>query len=144
MPTRHLRARLKSTPAAIAVIALLPLLAACQISPKETETRLSDSQSISIDTPDVPGAQCSLKSVAVGQLNVTTPARVDVERSPEIIVVLCRKPCYLDASAMISSEGQKRPDGSVVHSYPAETRVSMKPAANCNAPASGRPSASPL
>lgn len=107
-------------------------LAGCQTAPvKQADTRPPAMQKIAIDTPGVPGAQCSLSSVVVGHLNVTTPADVEVDRSPEIIVVRCRKACFLDASAMISSEGQRYPDGQVIYSYPAQTLVPMKPVANC-------------
>lgn len=91
------------------------------------------SQQISIDTPGVPGARCTLSSVTVGRETVTTPATLEVDRSPEIIVLLCRKPCYLDASAMLTPEGLRRPDGTVVYSYPAETAVTLRPADRCDA-----------
>lgn len=130
---------------AIVLSALVALpLCGCQSQPKDVAAGLTDSQSIAIDTPGAPGAQCSLKSVVVGHVTVTTPAHIEVDRSPEIIVVLCRKACYLDASAMIASEGQRRADGSVVYSYPAETKVQMTAAGSCNAPSSPGGGASPL
>ncbi len=112
---------------------LLPVAAvsgACQ-TPQQTAQRPPAMQKFALDTPGVPGAQCSLSSVVVGNMSVTTPANVEVDRSPEIIVVRCRKACFLDASAMISSEGQRYPDGQVIYSYPEKTLVPMKPAANC-------------
>lgn len=117
-------------------------VAACETA-KETNARPPAMQKIALDTPGVAGAQCSLNAVTVGNLNVTTPASVEVDRSPEIIVVRCRKACYLDASAMISAEGQRLKDGSVLYSYPSETRIDMKSAASCD-PAAARPKASPL
>lgn len=106
------------------------LAGACQ-TPQQVAQQPPAMQKIAIDTPGAPGAQCSLSSVVVGNVSVTTPGAIEVDRSPEIIVVRCRKACYLDASAMISSEGQRFPDGQVVYSYPAQTLVPMKPAADC-------------
>lgn len=117
----------------LAFWALLPataMSAACQ-TPQQVAQQPPAMQRIAIDTPGAPGAQCSLSSVVVGNITVTTPADVEVDRSPEIIVVRCRKACFLDASAMISSEGQRYPDGQVIYSYPEKTLVPMKPAANC-------------
>lgn len=112
---------------------LLPAIAmsaACQTS-QQVVQQPPAMQKITIDTPGAPGARCSLSSVVVGNMSVTTPANVEVDRSPEIIVVRCRKACFLDASAMISSEGQRHPGGLVVYSYPGQTLVPMKPAADC-------------
>lgn len=122
---------------------LAVFLGGCQTAPVEREVRGSDAQTIAIDTPGASGAQCVLNSVTVGRVSVTTPARLEVDRSPEIIVVNCRKRCYLDASAMISSEGQRLASGAVVYSYPDETLVRMSPAESCDAPVKGR-GASPL
>ncbi len=121
------------------------MLSGCETVSQQTERRSSpDTQSISIDTPGVPGAQCVLTSATVGRLSVTTPANVEVDRSPEIIVARCVKRCYLDASAMIASEGQRLSSGGVVYSYPKETRVTLTPAASCDGPANQKGRASPL
>lgn len=122
---------------------LAACLGGCQTAPEEREARGSDAQTISIDTPGVPGAQCVLSSVTVGRITVTTPSQIEVDRSPEIIVVNCRKRCYLDASAMISSEGQRLSSGAVVYTYPDKTQVRMSPAESCDAPVRGK-GASPL
>ncbi len=119
-------------------------LAGCEGVPKQTPPQQKSplSQQIAIDTPGVPGAHCTLSSVTVGRQTLTTPASIEVDRSPEIIVVLCRKPCYLDASAMLSPEGLRRQDGTVVYSYPAETAITLRPADRCDAgPARPRPAA---
>lgn len=123
--------------AATALAALA--LAGCETpSPRATpqaQTQSSLTQQVAIDTPGVPGAQCTLSSVTVGRQTVTTPGAIDVDRSPEIIVVLCRKPCFLDTSTMINPEGLRKPDGSVVYGYPAETQLTMRPAKSCDAAA---------
>ncbi|MFN3869036.1 MAG: hypothetical protein ACK4MF_08230 [Hyphomicrobiaceae bacterium] len=122
----------------IAGVAVLSL-AGCETAPKPARNEKSPvAQQIAIDTPGVPGAQCSLSAVTIGRQTVTTPASLEVDRSPEIIVVLCRKPCYLDTSAMITPEGVRRPDGQVIYSYPAETALTMRPANRCDAPAGPR------
>ena len=88
------------------------LLAGCGTStsnvPAQRQSQASVSQQVGIDTPGVPGAQCTLSSVTVGRQTVTTPGSIEVDRSPEIIVVLCRKPCFLDTSAMITPEGDRK------------------------------------
>ena len=98
------------------------LLAGCGTAtsnvPAQRQSQASVSQQVGIDTPGVPGAQCT------------------VDRSPEIIVVLCRKPCFLDTSAMITPEGLRKPDGTVIYGYPAETALTMRPAKSCDATAS--------
>lgn len=116
------------------------LLAGCGTStsnvPAQRQSQASVSQQVGIDTPGVPGAQCTLSSVTVGRQTVTTPGSIEVDRSPEIIVVLCRKPCFLDTSAMITPEGLRKPDGTVIYGYPAETALTMRPAKSCDATAS--------
>lgn len=104
--------------------------------PAQRQSQASVSQQVGVDTPGVPGAQCTLSSVTVGRQTVTTPGSIEVDRSPEIIVVLCRKPCFLDTSAMITPEGLRKPDGTVVYGYPAETALTMRPAKSCDATAS--------
>ena len=109
-------------------------LSACETPPtkKSQIERSPVAQQIVIDTPGVPGAQCSLSAVTIGRQTVTTPASIEVDRSPEIIVVLCRKACYLDTSAMITPEGVRRPEGQVVYSYPAETALTLRQADRCD------------
>lgn len=119
------------------------LVAGCA-PPKQAASQQSPlSQQISIDTSDVTGAHCTLTSVTVGRQSVTTPASIEVDRSPEIIVVLCRKACYLDTSALISPEGLRKPDGQVVYSYPATTSLTMRQAKSCDAHAPGPRQAAP-
>jgi ABC-type uncharacterized transport system auxiliary subunit len=124
------------------VSAVSLLLSGCETVPKKA--RPADTQSIAIDTPGVPGAQCVLTSATVGRLTVTTPATLEVDRSPEIIVARCVKRCYLDASVMITSEGQRLSSGAVIYSYPKETQVTLTPAASCDTPAGQKGRASPL
>lgn len=130
-------------------VALAIGVAACETAsaPRrnlQAQTQSSLSQQVAVDTPGVPGAQCSLSSVTVGRQTIITPGAIEVDRSPEIIVVLCRKACYLDTSTMITPEGLRRPDGAVVYSYAAETQLTMRPAKSCDAAtASARGPASP-
>lgn len=136
-------------PSCYAVITCLPVvfslvLSGCQSAPQQMERRAADTQSIGIDTPGVPGAQCVLTSATVGRLEVTTPAKLEVDRSSEIIVARCVKRCYLDASVMIASEPQKLSSGGVIYNYPAETVVTLAPAASCDTPAGKKGRASPL
>ncbi len=136
-------------PSRYVVFACLPVafslvLSGCQSAPQQLEKRTADTQSIGIDTPGVPGAQCVLTSATVGRLEVTTPAKFEVDRSSEIIVARCVKRCYLDASIMIASEPQRLSSGGVIYNYPAETQVTLAPAASCDASANKKGRASPL
>jgi len=125
----------------LGVVAAL-LAGGCETVPQQG--RASDTQAIAIDTPGVPGAQCVLTSATVGRLSVSTPAKFEVDRSPEIIVARCVKRCYLDASVMIVSEGQKLSSGAVIYNYPKETQVTLTPAASCDAPVGKKAPGSPL
>lgn len=60
-------------------------------------------QEISVDTPGVPGATCTLRSVVIGTQVVKTPAKIRVERSAEHITALCRKECFQDGSGLIEA-----------------------------------------
>ena len=124
------------------LVAMLTLTG-CQTSPINEAQRAPDVQEVSIDTPGVAGATCILTSATVGRVSIVTPGAITVDRSPEIIVANCSKPCYLAASAMISSEGKRLSNGSVVYSYPAKNTVQLLPAKSCDAPAAGN-TGSPL
>ncbi len=119
-------------------------LSGCQSAPEQLEKRSADTQSISIDTPGVPGAQCVLTSATVGRLTVNTPAKIEVDRSTEIIVARCTKRCYVESSIMIASEGQRLSSGGVIYSYPAETQVTLAPATSCDETSTKKGRASPL
>ena len=125
---------------------LAAVAAGCQTAPDAGPSRRGDTQTISITTPGVEGAQCVLTSADLGRLDVAAPVRIEVDRSPEIIVVRCVKACYREASAMISSSGLRAPNGSVTYSYPEETRVALMPMPRCDEPGAARGSgrASPL
>lgn len=130
----------------VALVALM--LDACSTpaptrSQPQAQAQAALSQMVAVDTPGVPGARCTLTSVTVGRQTIITPGSIEVDRSPEIIVVLCRKPCYLDTSTMITPEGLRRPDGSVVYGYPAETQLTMRPAQSCDASAGTARGAAP-
>ncbi|MFV0366916.1 MAG: hypothetical protein ACK5KM_00505 [Hyphomicrobiaceae bacterium] len=121
----------------------LLLISGCQTAPVDQKQRSSDVQDVFIDTPGVAGATCILTSATVGRTSVVTPGSITVDRSPEIIVANCSKRCYLAASAMISSEGQRLSNGSVVYSYPEKNTVQLLPAKSCDEPAAGN-TGSPL
>jgi hypothetical protein len=59
-------------------------------------------QSISVNTPPVTGAQCTLTS-SEGTWYVTTPGSVVVHKTKNDIAAVCKKDGYQDASATIPS-----------------------------------------
>lgn len=132
----------------LAMALVVSTLDACGTPPPsrsqpQVQAQTALSQMVAVDTPGVPGARCTLSSVTVGRQTITTPGSIEVDRSPEIIVVLCRKPCHLDTSTMITPEGLRRPDGSVVYGYPAETQLTMRPAQSCDGASASARGAAP-
>lgn len=90
-------------------------LAFCAISIGACATIVKGtSQTIAIDTPGVPGANCTLTSGAVGSRLVVTPGTTSVEKSKEAINVRCTKECYLDGAGVIASNFQAMSAGNII------------------------------
>ena len=68
-----------------AIVAALSGLVGCATIVKGT------SQTIAINTPGVPGAECTLASSALGTRIVTTPATLTVGKAADNISVLVKK-----------------------------------------------------
>lgn len=71
-------------------------------------------QSVSINTPGVPGATCTLSSSAIGTKVVTTPATITLEKGSDNIAVICKKPCHQDGTGMIASHTETMTAGNVI------------------------------
>src|SRR5690606_3274586 len=82
---------------ALAVASGLVVVAGCATIVKGT------TQSVAINTPGVPGAECTLSSSAIGTKVVFTPATLTLEKGADHISVVCRKECYQDGMGMIAS-----------------------------------------
>jgi hypothetical protein len=71
-------------------------------------------QVVSLSTPGVTGASCTLTNKAIGTQTVVTPAQVTVNKSAENIAVTCRKECYQDAAGVIVSGTEEMTAGNVL------------------------------
>ncbi len=93
---------------AIVVTAAVIVLAGCATIVKGT------TQSIAINTPGVPGAECTLSSSGVGTKVVATPATLTLEKSADHISVICRKECYQDGTGIIASHTEAMAAGNII------------------------------
>lgn len=73
-----------------------------------------DHQTVSVNTPGVPGAQCSLNSQAIGTRTITTPATVVLEKSSHNVAVVCKKRCYQDGVGVIHSGTEAMTAGNII------------------------------
>lgn len=71
-------------------------------------------QQISVSTPGVPDAQCTLTSSAVGTKVVNTPATITLEKGSDNVAVICRKKCYQDATGIIASNTETMTAGNII------------------------------
>lgn len=60
-------------------------------------------QDVLVTMPTVEGAECVLTSSGIGEVKVTTPGTAKLARSKHDVSVICRKACYADGAAVISS-----------------------------------------
>ena len=93
-------------PAALAMLALL--LGGCATIVKGT------TQVVSIDTPGVAGASCTLTSSAIGTHKLVTPASITLQKSSEAISVRCSKECYNDGVGTIASNVEAMAAGNLI------------------------------
>lgn len=71
-------------------------------------------QSVSLDTPGVPGATCVLSSEGIGTQTVKTPATFVLDKSQHNVTVRCRKECYQDGVGVIGSYGEGMTAGNIL------------------------------
>jgi uncharacterized protein YceK len=131
---------------ALAII-VASILSGCATITKGT------TQSLAINTPGAPGAQCTLTSSAIGSRSVVTPATIVLDKSKDAIAVRCQKECYQDGSAIIASNTETMTAGNVVaggviglgidaatgamNKYNDQTDVAMVPIQGCRPTATG-------
>lgn len=124
-----------------AISVAVTLLAGCATITKGT------SQSIAVNTPGVPGAQCTLTSSAVGTKTLTTPASIVVDKGSDNITVTCKKECYQDGVGIIQSNTETMAAGNIIlggvvglgidaasgamNRYTADNQFAMAPIAGC-------------
>ncbi|MFM9943374.1 MAG: hypothetical protein ACKVP7_28245 [Hyphomicrobiaceae bacterium] len=71
-------------------------------------------QVVSVDTPGAPGAKCLLASSSIGQVNVVTPATVNLQKGSENVVVRCSKECFNDGTGIIGSNTEAMAAGNLI------------------------------
>lgn len=108
-------------------------------------------QSVAVNTPGVPGAECTLTSSAIGSKVVTTPASIVLDKGSDNISVVCKKACYQDAVGIIQSNTEAMAAGNVIvggpiglgvdavsgamNKYTADNQFAMTPIPGCKAKA---------
>lgn len=71
-------------------------------------------QTVSVDTPGVPGAACTLKSEGIGTVKLVTPKVINLPKSQHSVEVKCTKPCYTDGVGVIASNTEGMAAGNVI------------------------------
>ena len=71
-------------------------------------------QSVSINTPSVVGAVCTLKSNSIGTRTVTAPTTVSLEKGQDNIAVHCKKQCYTDGVGTLASSVEAMTAGNIL------------------------------
>jgi hypothetical protein len=89
-------------------LAFAAVLAGCATITKGT------TQSVAVNTPGVPGAQCTLNSSAIGTKVVTTPASLTLDKASDNITVVCKKECYQDGTGIIGSFTETMAAGNLI------------------------------
>jgi len=104
-------------------------------------------QQVSINTPGVQAATCTLNSSAIGTKVVNTPAVIVLDKSQDAIAVTCKKECYQDGVAIIASNTESMSAGNIVfggviglgvdaasgamNKYNADNQIAMVPIQGC-------------
>ena len=104
-------------------------------------------QSVALNTPGVPGAQCTLVSEGIGTKTIATPATLVLDKSQHNIAVTCKKECYQDGVGIISSSTEGMAAGNIIaggviglgidaatgamNHYNADNQIAMVPVPGC-------------
>lgn len=124
------------------------LLTGCSTIVKGTK------QQVSVSTPGVQGAMCTLSSPVVGTRTVQTPGNIVLPRSKHNVAVACVKQCYSDGVGILASQTEFMTAGNVLfggviglgidaasgamNKYQPAVEIAMSPVPNCGAPGKGR------
>lgn len=136
----------------VAALAGALLLADCATITKGT------SQVVAIDTPNVPGATCTIQTQS-GPRTVVTPGSVTLTKGSNALPIQCVKECYVNGSSIIPSGTESMAAGNVVfggiiglgvdeasgaiNKYPDMVTVAMTPDPACRQPAAPPPRVRP-
>src|ERR671923_204100 len=90
------------------LLAIAVLVAGCATITRGT------TQTVTLDTPGVAGAKCTLTSSAVGMKSVVTPATVTLEKGQDAVAVHCSKECYHDGKGIIASNIEGMTAGNII------------------------------
>ncbi|MBX9591825.1 MAG: hypothetical protein K2X43_21235 [Hyphomonadaceae bacterium] len=104
-------------------------------------------QSISVNTPGVTGATCTLSSASVGKRTITAPATIAIEKGSDNIAVHCKKECHHDGVGVIASSVEPMTAGNIliggvvglgvdavsgaINKYEPEATIQMTPIPGC-------------
>jgi hypothetical protein len=80
---------------AVAALELAGCSAASQPTPRE----------VVVQTPDAPGAECTLASPAIGTKTVVTPGSVNVV-GQDAVTVTCHKECFQEGSTVVPPDAK--------------------------------------
>lgn len=124
------------------------LLCGCSTIVKGTK------QQVSVATPGVQGAMCTLTSPAIGTRTVQTPSNITLPKSKHNVAVACVKQCYSEGVGVLASETEIMTAGNVVfggviglgidaasgamNKYQPGVEIAMTPVPNCGRPGKGR------
>jgi hypothetical protein len=125
------------------------LLSGCATITKGT------TQSVSVDTPGVPGATCILSSAGIGSRTLVTPGVLVLDKSQHAVNVRCSKACYNDGVGIISSNTEGMTAGNILvggvvglgvdaasgamNKYNEQNQIVMTPIPGCAQPALAPP-----
>lgn len=104
--------RIRTWCAAAALAAAALELGGCSAAAPEPTPR-----DVTVQTPGVPGAECTLTSPTMGAKTVTTPASINVV-GQDVVSVSCRKECFQEGSAVIPPDAK-------------DANISMAPVPKC-------------
>ena len=60
-------------------------------------------QAVSVNTPGVTGATCTLSSSSVGTQTLTTPGVITLPKGSSAVTIRCTKECYNDGTGILAS-----------------------------------------
>jgi hypothetical protein len=106
-------------------------------------------QSVSINTPHVVGAVCTLSSPSIGNRTITAPNTISIEKASYNIDVHCKKECYEDGVGVIATSVEVMTAGNIliggvvglgvdalsgaINKYEPEATIEMRPIKGCRA-----------
>ena len=107
-------------------------------------------QQVSINTPGIPGAMCTLQSPVVGSRTVQTPGNIVLPKSKHNVAVSCTAQCYSPGVATLASHTEVMAAGNILfggviglgvdaasgamNTYDANLDVMMTPIPACGRP----------